>query len=60
MARLGDPAWVVVAAAVMKTSPGTALQCGVFEENQLNKDAFNKPCLRGTLVSLSQTVSVSR
>lgn len=51
MARLG-----VFAAAVMKTSLGTTLQCGVFEENRLRKDAFNKLCLRGTLLSLSQTV----
>lgn len=33
IARLGDPACVVVAAAMVKTSPGTALQCGGFEEN---------------------------
>lgn len=58
--RLGDPAWVVVAAAVMKTGLGTALECHVFEENQLNQDAFNKPCLQGTLLSLSQAVSVLR
>lgn len=60
MARLSDPAWVVFAAAATRTSLGTALQCGVFEENPLNKDAFNKPCLQGTLVSLSQTVTASR
>lgn len=33
IAGLGDPAWVVFGAAAMKTGLGTALQCGVFEEN---------------------------
>lgn len=51
---------MVFAAAAMKTGPGMVLQCGVFEENRLNKDAFNKPCLQGTPLSLSQTVSASR
>lgn len=58
--RLGDLAWVMVAAAVVKTGLGTALECSVFEENQLHQDAFHKPCLQGTLLCLPQTVSVSR
>lgn len=51
---------MVFAAAAMKTGLGTAPQCSIFEQNLLNKDAFKKPCLRGTLISLSQTVSASR
>lgn len=33
---------------------------GVFEENRLRRDAFNKLCLQGALLSLSQTLSASR